>query len=848
MLYTYTFPIMKARLLFLFFIAVATQVSAQTYRLSGKIVDEKNVPVSFASIYIRNTTYGTTANEEGEYEFKLQAGTYTVVYRYVGYLEHTEKVTITGGNQERNITMVNEPFVLQGEAGTGNETDPAVDIMKKVIGKREYYLNQVNEYSCAVFVKGVQRLVSAPKSLMNKSVARALQLDANGKGILYQSESISQYNYKSPDHIKEVMIASKTAGQNTAFSYNKASDLQINFYQNNFEIQGLSARAFVSPFAENANSFYNYKLIGRSVKSGRQIDKIQVIPKRSNEAVYQGNVYVVEGDWRIYGVDLYLTNKDANINLVDTLNISQQYIPITDSVWLPTSSLFNFGGDVLGFKFKGYYLAVYNNYNLNPGFKKGYFDGEVMRIDTQANAKNMRYWNSNRPVPLTNVEEADYIKKDSLAKIQNTPRYLDSLNRAQNDFNPASLSYLIFGHQFYDRKTRQSFYLNPFLQTVFYNTVEGYGIDAKVHYIKGFDNGQSFSVTPELRYGFAAKMLNANLGFTYTYDPKTQSVLSARFGSDILDLNNAGTRSLFFNTLSTLFYENNYVKLYRTRFGVVAWQRELVNGLLLNTQASYAEREQLYNTSFNHAFDNKEKTYTANNPLANPPTVESQLFPTNQALTIKASLTYTFRQQYITRPDGRYIEPSKYPKIRLNYRKGVSGILGSDVNYDFTSLDVFDDHMQVGLAGFSAFKITAGTFLNHRSLYFMDYNHFFGNQGTVFNPTIGSFHFLPFYAYSTDRSFLEAHYEHNFAGNFLSKIPFIRKLKLEEVVGANYLTQAQHSTYSGVGNNTLIQPVKGNYSEFYIGVQRFIFRVDYGISFDGGRKAIQGFRIFYGLR
>jgi hypothetical protein len=837
---------MKAYLFFIFFLAVAVQVSAQTYRLSGKITDEKKNPVAFASIYIRNSTYGSTANEDGNYEFNLKAGTYTVVYRYVGYLEHVETVNITNGDVERNITMASEPFVLQAEAGTGNEGDPAVNIMRNVIGKREYYLNQVKEYSCAVFVKGVQRLISAPKSLMNRNVSRALQLDATGKGILYQSESLSQYNFQSPDKVKEVMIASKVAGQSTAFSYNKASDLQVNFYKNSFEIQGLSARAFVSPFADNALSFYDYKLLGRSIKSGKRIAKIQVIPKRNNEAVYQGNIYVTEGDWRIYGVDLFLTKKDANINLVDTLQISQQYIPITDSVWLPTSAQFDFKGDVLGFKFKGYYLAVYNNYNLKPNFKEGFFNGEVMRIDTQANAKSSRYWANNRPVPLTTLEEVDYIRKDSIAKAHNTPQYLDSLNRAQNSFSP--LNYAAFGYQYYDRNTRQSFYMYPIYQTLFYNTVEGWGINSKVHYIKGFDNGQSFSVTPNVRYGFANKMFSANIAASYNYDPSKQAVFQVRLGSDVLDLNNAGTRSLIFNTMSTLLSDNNYVKLYRTKFGLVAWQREIKNGILFNAQLSYAERQQLFNTSFNHITDVKDKSYTANNPLSIPPGVESPLFPTNQALTAKASLTFTFRQQYITRPDGKYYEPSKYPKLRLNYRKGISGVLGSDVNYDFASVDVFDDRMKIGLVGFSAFKVTAGTFLNRKSLYFMDYNHFFGNQGRVFNPTIGSFHFLPFYSYSTDRAFLEAHYEHNFAGNLLSKVPLIRKLKLEEVVGVNYLAQTGDVSYASIGNGSLTQATKGNYSEFYFGVQRFIFRVDYGFAFDGNRKLVQGFRIFYGIR
>lgn len=837
---------MKAYLFFVFFIAATLQVSAQTYRLFGRITDEQKNPVSFASVYIRNSTYGSTANEEGDYEFILSPGTYQVVFRFVGNLERVEKVTITNQNQELNVTLANEPFALQAEAGTGNESDPGVGLMRKVIDKREYYLKQVDEYSCRVFVKGVQRLVSAPKKLFNSNVSRALQIDTNKKGIIYQSESISQYNFRNPDWVREKMIASKTAGQNTAFSYNKASDLQIDFYQNSFDIQGLSARAFVSPFADNATSFYDYKLLGASIKSGRRIYKIQVIPKRHNEAVYQGNVYIVDGDWRIYGVDLFLTKKDANINFVDTLNISQQYIPVRDSIWMPISTLFDFKGDVLGFKFKGYYLAIYNNYNLTPKFPKGFFNGEVMRIDTQANAKSARYWAGNRPVPLTDLEALDYKRKDSIAYVHNQPRYLDSVNRADNQIS--WFSNIIFGYQYYDRKTRQSLYVYPPYQTVFYNTVEGWGISAKVHYIKGYDNGQSFTVTPNLRYGFAAKLFSANLGLTYNYDPEYKATWSASFGTDVLDLNNAGTRSLFFNTLSTLLYENNYVKLYRTKFGAVAWQRELANGLLFNAQASYADRRQLYNVSFNHIKDVKDKSYTANNPLAIPPEVESQLFPTNQALTIKASLTYTIRQQYVIRPDGKYYEPSKYPQIRLNYRKGVNGVLGSDVNYDFASLDVFDDHLKVGLIGFSAFKISAGTFLNHRSLYFMDYNHFFGNQGTVFNPTIGNFHFLPFYTYSTDRAFIEAHYEHNFAGNFLSKIPFIRRLKLEEVVGVNYLTQQQHASYSGVGNNNNIQPVKGSYSEFYLGIQRFIFRVDYGFAFDGNRKVTQGIRIFYGLR
>ena len=60
----------------------------------------------------------------------------------------------------------------------------------------------------------------------------------------------------------------------------------------------------------------------------------------------------------------------------------------------------------------------------------------------------------------------------------------------------------------------------------------------------------------------------------------------------------------------------------------------------------------------------------------------------------------------------------------------------------------------------------------------------------------------------------------------------MRKLKLEEIIGANYLTERNNE----------------NYSEFYVGLQRLIFRIDYGVSYAGNQKYLQGFRIFYGLR
>ncbi|MFD2148230.1 DUF5686 and carboxypeptidase regulatory-like domain-containing protein [Mucilaginibacter antarcticus] len=830
---------MKRFLLPIFFIinALAFKASAQQYVLSGRITDAKNQPISFASVYIRNSTYGTTTNEEGIYKFNLSPGTYDLIYRYVGYRERVQRVVINDKEERRDLQLEDETFQLNTvtlASDKRNADTAAAIILRKVIAKREYYLNEIKSYGCAIYVKGVQKLISAPKSLLKSGVSTVLDLDSNGRGILYQSETLSSFNYQSPDKVKEEMIASRVAGITPTFSYNKASDLGANFYNNIFTIEGLSSNGFVSPIAHNAFKYYNYKLVGKTVTNGRTIDKISLWPKGLGDHAFEGDIYIVEGDWRIYSVNLRLTNRTNKLNLVDTMLISQQYVAVQDSTWMPVSIQYDYSGKVFGFKFQGYYLGVYNNYRFNVQQKPGFFNGEILKIDTIANTKNEDYWVKTRPIPLTQQEARDYQKKDSIAAVQKSGPYLDSLQKSKNQF--LILPYIVFGFTSTSRDNKDSLYVFPFNQTLFYNTVEGVGVNLKARYSTTSDDLKTFSISPAIRYGFGNKLFNANVQASYLYNPFNASQFFINAGSDVIDLNNVGTRSLFFNTLSTLLSNNNYVKYYRSEFLSGGYRRELSNGIMFNGSLTYARRTQMYNNSYNHIFKAKNREYTSNNPLAPPGTPaddRSFLFPQHEALTLNTSVKFTFDQKYITRPTGKVYLPSAYPTLTVNYRKAFSGILGADADYDFVSLDISQDKIRTGLLGYSAFKVNTGTFFTKKALYFMDYNHFLGNQGTTFDPTyIGSFHFLPFYQFSAPSFYLEAHYQHNFAGALLNRIGFIRKLKLEEIIGVNYLTERSNM----------------NYSEAYVGLQRFVFRVDYGISYAGNSKYMQGFRIFYGIR
>src|SRR3569833_1040826 len=731
---------MRLYLLLLLFLGIAAPVSAQVYTLTGRVSDNNGHPLAFALVYIRNSSYGTVANEQGKYKLRLQPGDYEIAYRHTGYKEQSEKITLGDQNLQHDVRLVDETYALRKFTHIkGQPVDSAVGMVRQVISRRKYYLRQLPAYSCVEYIKGVQKLVKMPRALMSPSVMNALSVDSTGKGVLFQTESLSNYSFEQPNKRKEDMIASITAGRSAAFSYNKASDLLANFYEDFFFIPGLSTHSFVSPLGKYGLKYYNYNLVGSKIEDGIIVHKIEVTPKSSGNLTFTGYIYIADGYWRIYGIDLTLTGRTNGLNLVDTLQVSQQYVPIRDTVWEPLSVQYDFKGSALGFLFEGYYLGIYNNYKIDTAFAPGYFDGQRMRVDTTARSHNLAYWQDIRPVPLTDQENRDYANKADIEAMKEAMANSGVLDEGKNNF--LLLPYIPFGYKASYRHGKDSIYVDPFIQTVFYNTVQGPGINLRGTYVHYLDTLRAYSVTPNLRYGFSNDILTANIVASYNYEPRNRGKISFGFGSDIIDLNNAGSRSLYFNTLSTLLSEQNYVKLYKSDFIEGIYQHNIGRNVLLQAQLTYANRTQLYNTSFYYINTFKGRHLTSNNPLMPdaPPNDHSLLFPHNQALTLSTNFTYTFDQQYIDRPSGREYLVSPYPQIRLNYRKGINGLFGSDVNYDFASLEIFKENLENGLLGYSSFKFTGGDFFNHSRLYFMDYNHFVGTQGTTFDPTPGSF-------------------------------------------------------------------------------------------------------------
>ena len=84
--------------------------------------------------------------------------------------------------------------------------------------------------------------------------------------------------------------------------------------------------------------------MGHRLQGNFTINKIEVIPKRKSQQVFEGTIYIIEDLWCLHSVDL------TNENLVGKIKIQQLYIPVQDDIWMPVSHKFDINIGIIGFK------------------------------------------------------------------------------------------------------------------------------------------------------------------------------------------------------------------------------------------------------------------------------------------------------------------------------------------------------------------------------------------------------------------------------------------------------------------------------------------------------------------
>ena len=810
--------------------AFTVHISAQ---LTGKITLADDTPGSFASVLVENTSSGTIANVDGEYQLDLKPGSYTLKFQYLGYKTNLIKVEIHTSSQKLDVKLEKSSYELGELVVAADREDPAYPIIRKAQRQRNFFKDELPEYRCNTYIKGVQKLLDTPQSIMGVELGdMGGVLDTNRQGIVYLSESLSTL-YRKGGKYKEIMKSSKVSGSDRGYSFNNAMQMQISFYESTIPL----GRDLVSPIASNAFSYYKYKLVGVDFdEGGRLVNKIEVIPINNNLPAFRGFIYIIEDTWRIHSVDLIALKDAAQVPFVDSILVRQQYIPLEGAeAWVMFANNITFRLSGFGFVLRGYFNAIYTEYDKSPISNK-IFNSEILTVEKGANELDKSFFDEIRPIPLTREEELDYTKKDSLQIIRRSDAYRDSVDAANNRYRFMNV---LTGYTYRNSKKRMTFTTSS-LFDINYNTVTGTNVDLRFGLEKRFrgEDRSNLSIEGILNYGFEPNELRPMMNITWMFDLINRRQLTLSFGHRTLQFNNDDPISLTKNTFFTYTFRRNFMKIYDARFVDLKYEGEISNALQISAGINYSKRSQMENRFGTSLFFKNSRDFSSNMPLSRFG-IRSD-FTDHQALIADVGFAYTPGMKVIRYPNRKIKLGSDWPTFTAHIRKAFEI---DNVAPDFTLMELGVKGVQsLQSVGSFTYYLNGGSFLSRERTYFMDIKHFLGNQTHLGN--IGNydrqFFLLDYYGYSTVGDFIQTHLEYNSGGWILDRLPGIRKLKLHLIFSYKVMDPAI---------NISDLPI---YQEFAIGLDRLgfgdfrLFRLDF--VFQRFSKENSGFGLVFGSR
>ncbi|WP_192346976.1 DUF5686 and carboxypeptidase regulatory-like domain-containing protein [Algoriphagus sp. Y33] len=815
--------------------------------IRGKVKSSDGEPLAYASVYIRNLGDGVPTNEEGNYEYKLPEGIYDVLVQFLGYKSQIETIIVTDEWTTRDFVMEPQEYTLAEVEVRAGAEDPALTIMRKAIAKAKYHRLQIQKYSMSVYLKGTGKLTDAPFFLRKTIEKEGLKLNE-----AYTSESVSRITFTQPNKVEEKVISIRTNGDNQSTS--PAPYIQTTFYQE--KINGI-----ISPLSRAAFQYYKFRYEGSFLDQNVVVNKIKVTPRSRGEQVFEGFIYIIEDLWAIHSLNLQTSLLGFQIQA------KQQYAPVAENVWMPLTHTYDFGGKIFGFEGNFKYLASTREYEieLNPDLatvpeiidekvqevpdeavkfdkslsaleqlakeepktRKEYRklmneyekqslkeqkEPEIVQetyyeVDSMAKKYNQAYWDSIRPVPLTESEVQGYHRDDSLATVEAAKMSdVDSVaKKAKRKLRP--LDFMNGGSYSMGKGVSIGFKEN-WTKTSF-NTVEGFKLGMGLFYRKQSSTKladsvsvlrKSFNIEPELRYGFSSDRFYGKVDFRWSSTlPISGTTFGVKGGRYIYQFNGGEPINEQVNAFYSLFLRQNYMKLYEQDFAQAYWAHRVNGGVTYRVNMTYGHRRESFNTNKYSIYNKSGREYSPNQP-ENVETDPSS-FGDHEILKLNTELEWRPGIKYGIRNGRKYPITDRSPLIKIAYKKAFGSISSEGAAADFDHLELGVQHNYTfGVSGKLDFNLSAGAFLSNDQVYFPDFQHFGGNR-TIFSNfgPASNYRFMDYYKYSTNSKYFSGIVHYQFRKFIFTQLPMLRFSGLRENIFFNYLKTDNSPHYWEVG-------------------------------------------------
>jgi hypothetical protein len=793
---------MKQILFFTLFLISLFNLWSQT-RISGVIVDEKGLSVPFANVIFLNSTEGTTTTVDGIFYLKSDKNYDSVEFSYVGYkplvipLKEGDNLNLKVILKEETESL-SEVVIYQGK--TSKKNNPALDILRKIWeNRRQNGVKKFDQYQYRKYEKLEFDLNRIDSSLMKSKVFNGMEfifenLDTNrvtGKTYLpiFINESVMQV---AGDNLtgkkREDLVGNKNSGFNnnqTLISGIKDIYREVDVYDNYLKFFD---KSFISPLSTTGIDNYNYVLADTAFIGNKWCYKIVYYPRRKNELTFKGDFWVNDTTWAIAKIKMEMAD-DANVNWVKGVYIEQEFDVLNDSIFLMKRDFF-----MADFSFqkkedaRGIYgkrTVLYDNYKFNLKRPDDYYDQKVIDFREAVYNRDDEFWSQNRLEPLSENQRGVYKMIDTLQTVK-------AFQRIFNLTKTLATGYVEFNGWDY----------GPIYSIIGYNEVEGLRLRGGGRTYFGFND--PWRIEGYAAYGLKDQKFKYGISGKILLDKKSRLIVSGGNRRDVEQLGASLTNStdILGRSLasSSLINVGDNDKLSSINLSIFALEIEPFHNFTVRVGASYRILKPASASFSLDYYRDETRTQTA-----------SEINQTE----ISTILTYTpGKKTSGFGVERNTVNEGDFPSLFLNYSLGIKDVLNSDFEYKKVQF-FYDQPLFIGGFGKANVSIEAGKIFGDVPLGLLSVVP--GNQ--TYFALFNTFSLLNFYEFVTD-TYVAVHFEHNFNGRFLSRIPLLRDLNLREIIGIRGVWGeiSEENKNLDASGLPLIAPDNQPYYEYSVGV------------------------------
>ena len=766
-------------ILILLIYAISAGAQIAKYRIHGDITDSSNgEKLPYISIRIRNTTFGCSSDNNGNFSFMVPEVKDTLIVSSIGYKEM--RIPLNAKTKfplhvklAPDMYELSEITIKPKREKYSKKNNPAVELARRLIEHRDanspknrafYSRDRHEKLNVAL-----NNFSSSKESHFGKDFAFLDQyIDTSlvsGKPILHISARellATDYYRKEPHSERQLVKARQRAGIDDFVSDESIEVLfeetfkDVDIFQDNVTI---FRTKFVSPLSDIGPTFYKYYIMDTIDIEGEHCIDLAFTPHNPESAGFNGHIYVTaDSTWFIKMVNMNVP-KDINLNFVEYMNIKQDFDRLPDG-----TRIINNESLVTEFKIvnaiNGFYAnrqVAYRNYIFDETAQAT----EILKAKTpiieekEATIRDAAYWAENR---ISEVTEKEQSVKDMMQQLRSNPVYY---------WLEKGITFLFTGW-IPIRENNPPIFYGPVNTSISYNDLEGTRLRTGAM-TSAYLHPQLFA-NFYVAYGLKDKELKYMGELEYSFNQKREH--PNEFPIHSLRLNYENDIFQYGQTYMNTNKDNMFLTIKRKEDNKIGYVKK----------AEFTYTQEFHN-HFSYALTLRNRIDIASHliPFERTSTIDgitTSIFEKDlRQSEVELNLRYAPNEKFIQSKWNRRSVLPEHPVYTLTHRAGFKGIAGSEFNYQHTELG-FKKRFWFSAFGYTNCTLKAGKVWNKVPFPLL----IIPNANLSYTIQEGSYALMNAMEFFNDE-YASWDLTYYMNGLIFNRIPLIRKLNWREVIG-----------------------------------------------------------------